>query len=215
MKRTTGLLCFIFLISLYSSGYSHEYWIDVENFYPTKGERIKVMACSGHRFPESSEVLSERVFDGIKVIDPSGSEHTYETSVDEKLMARVAEVKVEDNGTYVITFALRRPPSRQQVYLAKSVVVVGNWSDTRQTFGSGLEFVVERDFSQIRVLYNGAPIATTVSVSVDGEDNFYLRSDRNGVIPLKITSSGKYLLTAYHKGTGVSLTFFVPKEKKR
>lgn len=193
---------------------SHEHWIDLENFPVSVGGKTKIFVCSGHRFPKSEEILSERIFDKLKIISPEGEEKFLETVVDKKLKMRVAEFSFDKEGTYLILFSLQRPPLRKTLYIAKSIVVIGKWSDPKYVVGHGLEIVAEKEFSKIRILYEGKPISLTAFVSFNGNKNFYLKTDKNGYLPLKITLPGKYLITAEYRSVGTSLTFFVPEMKK-
>ncbi len=204
----------ILVLLFYNFGFSHEHWVDLENFSPSVGEKTKIFACSGHYFPKSDEVLSERVFNGFKIIDPDGKEKILETNPDNKLKSRVAEFTFDKEGTYIILFSLQRPPLKKQLYIAKSIVVVGKWTELKYQPADGLDIVVEKNFSQIKVLYEGKPVSLTVSVSINGKKNFYLRTNKDGYLPLKITSLGKYLITAEYKGVGTSLTFYISEVKK-
>ena len=214
----TGAIIFLFC----SNAFSHEHWINLENFYPIRGEKTKIFICSGHYFPKSSTVLGERLLHDTKVISPEGKEYLYKT--EEKRNHRVGEVIFESTGTYIITFSLKRPPLKEPEYWAKSIVIVEkeNKDETFYKVGDGLEIVPREKISTLKkgeelpliLLYKGKPVESTLSVSVEGKKNFFLRTKKNGTAMLKIKREGRYLITAAYRGKGCSLTFCIRRLKK-
>ncbi|MFN3966162.1 MAG: DUF4198 domain-containing protein [Endomicrobiia bacterium] len=212
------LFCILEFLLFYGFSFSHEHWIDLENFKISAGQKTKVFACSGHSFPKSSEILSERVFNGFKVITPDEKEKFFETKPDKKLKARVAEITFEKEGTYIILFSLERPPLKKSLYTAKALVTVSKGTEPKYISKSGVEIIPQKEISQLKIgeelpisiFYDGKPIITTASISINGKKNFFLKTNKNGQLTLEIKSSGKYLVTANYKSIGSSLTFFVP-----
>jgi len=203
--------------------FCHEHWIDLENFSPSIGEKTKVFACSGHSFPKSNEILSERVFNGFKVISPDNKEEFYATKTDEKSKTRVVEVVFDKEGTYVILFSLQKPPLKNPLYTAKALVNVGQGKIPKNILKNGLEIVPEKEISQLKIgdelplkiIYDEKPISLTTSISIDGKKNFFLKTNRDGELLLKIKLPGRYLITSNHKGIGASLTFFINEEGRK
>lgn len=216
MKRTLTILLIFLVTPLMTHGvcYSHEHWIDIQNFNPKPGERVTIFACSGHEFPKSSQILSPRVFEGMRITRPDGSERVLESRPDEVSKALVTEFTPDHEGTYVVLFTLRKPPANQVIYVAKALFSVGRKTPTEHRYGTGLEFAVEESPLRIRVLEDGVPVSLTVSVSIDGRKNFFLKSARDGTVPIKTDQSGRYLLTANRMGKGASLTFYIPEAKR-
>jgi|YNPNPStandDraft_1061719.scaffolds.fasta_scaffold17607_6 uncharacterized GH25 family protein len=221
MRKLKFLAGVVFLL-LVNFCYSHEHWIDLENFQPVVGEKIKVFACSGHSFPKSNEILGERVFDGLRVITPDNKEIVYETKPDKDLNARVSEVIFEKEGTYIVLFLLKKPPLKTPSYIAKSLVTVGAGKGLTYRLGSGLEIVPEKEISKLKIgeelllniFYDNKPVDLTASISINGKKNFFLKTDKGGRLVLKLKSSGKYLITTSYKGTGTSLTFYIAEGTK-
>ncbi|MEW6557867.1 MAG: DUF4198 domain-containing protein [Elusimicrobiota bacterium] len=219
MKILSSVIGFLLF---YSLGFCHEHWIDLENFRPSIRETTKVFACSGHNFPKSDVILSERVFNGFKVITPENKEKLYKTKPDKNLNVIVSEVFFEEEGTYIILFSLQRQPLKNPIYTAKSLVTVGQGNELKYFLKCGLEIVPEKEVSQlklgeelpIKIFYDGKPVSLTASISINGKKNFFLRTNKDGQLILKIKSSGKYLITTSYKGIGSSLTFFISEGKK-
>ncbi|MBA7495464.1 hypothetical protein ES702_06051 [subsurface metagenome] len=215
MRKLSLVWMFVFLLC--SSAVSHEHWIDLEEFYPLPGEKTIVSICSGHYFPKSSVILADRLLHDMRIISPDKKEYTYETR-DEK-NRRVAEVVLKSAGIHLISFSLKKPPVKEPLYFAKSIVLVGELTEDKvsYTLGCLIEIVPEKDISRLkkgeelplRLLYKGKPATSTFSISLDGKENFFLRTNKDGLALLKVTTLGRYLITAHYKGKGCSLTFCI------
>ncbi len=207
----------IFVSLFCTSVLSHEHWIDLEEFYPLPGEKTIISICTGHYFPKSTLALSERLLYDTRVISPDGERYTYETK-DEK-NRRVAGLVFKSAGIHLISFSLKKPPMKEPLYFAKSIVLVKEKGGNGVSYALGcqMEIVPGKDIFTLekgeelplRLLYNGKPATSTFSISVDGKKNFFLRTNKNGLALLKVTSPGRYLITAHYKGKGCSLTFCI------
>ena len=228
----TGILVLLF----HSSAFSHGHWIDLENFYPAQGEKTVIFICSGHSFPASSFALGERLLSDTGITHPSRSqrrildtaplndmeEYTYTTKGGKK--RRAGEFVFETKGTHLVRFSLKKPPLKEPIYCAKSIVLVGNQSEDNISYAlaSQIEVVPEKNIFTLtkgerlplRLLYDGKPVRSTFSISIEGKKNFFLQTNKDGLALLKITRQGRYLITSHYKGKGCSLTFRIREFKK-
>lgn len=216
MKK--GLLIGLGIILLCRVAWAHEHWIDLDRCNFTQGEKATISISSGHYFSKSELALSDRLLSDTKIIGPDKKEHVFSTQEGEK--SRTSEHSFKTAGTHVITFTLKKPPVDEPLYWAKSIVFVGtdkNDDINLYRTGVGLEIVPGKSLSTIktgeklplRLLYNGEPVASAFSVSVQGKADFSLLTDKAGVAMLKIKKEGKYFITAPYQGMGCSLTFCI------
>jgi uncharacterized GH25 family protein len=203
----------LFLFPIIS--FSHEYWIDIQNFSPKPNEKVKIFISSGHYFPKSEGVVSERLLSDTKIITPEGEEIVYETR--EEKNRRVGEFTFKEAGRYIILFSLKKPQEETPLYCGKSIVLVGEQEELNYTSGRYIEIIPLKGISSlkkgeilpIKILYNKQPIKVTFNISIEGKKNFSISSDEEGIAKLKIDRSGRYLITANYKGKGASLTFYI------
>ena len=210
-----GNITILVLLLLFSGGSAHEHWIDLEDFSPGVGDSVGIFICSGHYFPRSKHVLGDRLLCDMKVIGPGGKEQGFSTAqVEEK---RAGRFVFDVGGTHIVTFSLRRPPLKEPEYRATSLVCVGDGESAETKFdnGTGLEIVpgknpcaLDRDEKlPLQLLYLGKPVGSTLSISIEGEKNFFLRTHESEPALLDARRPGKYLVTAHYRKKGCSLTF--------
>lgn len=218
----TGIVMFLFYLSVSASARAHEHWIDLESFYPVKGEKTKIFICSGHYFPKSSFALSERLLH-TQVIKPDKEIIVYKTM--EEKNRRVGEVVFESTGTYIIRFFLKKPQLKEPLCWANSIAIVEAENDdtTFYSLGDGLEIVPQKKISGLRkgdrlpliLLYNGKQVSSTLSISPEVGKSYFMRTEKGRPALIKIKHEGRYLIRANYKGKGCSLTFYVRKPEEK
>lgn len=216
MKKIFLILVF-FLFSKIS--FSHEVWIDLENFTPEKNEKTKIFICSGHYFPKSEQAIDEKILHNTKIITPSRKVFEYSTKKSKNL--REGEYRFEEEGTYLILLSIKRPVTQEPVYLSKAIVSVGRESDFQYTAEQELEIIPLKNISLIKkgdtlplkILFDRKPAKVTLNISVEGKKNFSISSNEKGEAELKINNFGRYLIFTNYKGKGCSLTFYVGEKK--
>ena len=208
---------FILIFAIFTNFicFAHEHWIDLETFAPTLQQKVKVFVRSGHNFPKGEFVLGKNFLKELKVLTPDKKLQTF--LLEQEKDARTTYVVFDTTGSYVLYFVVCRPPENEEIYFGKSIVSIKQQNIISTPVGSKLEIVFKQESVQInnkilfQVLFEGKPIKTTVSVSIDGKKNFFVQTDKEGVFNLDIKYPGKYLLTTSYKKYGSSLTFFVEK----
>lgn len=208
MKNTLKLLLLIILPGIILPLYAHENWIDSSE---QSGKTIIVKIANGHTFPESRIALKDRILTYCRVQTPDKKIIPLQTK--QSGTYRQGALPVNKNGAYLITAALKNPPR----YFLKSIVVIGNCTTGSLKAGELFEIVPGKcpethgksNQIPLQVFYDGKPLATSLSFSIDGKHNFHSNTDRSGQYQLRTKYPGTYLITASYKGKGCSLTFVI------
>jgi uncharacterized GH25 family protein len=200
------------------TAFAHEHWVDVSDFNPPEGTKQSVFLCSGHAFPKSETVLKDRVLHETKIIKPDGTTEEFETV--EKGKRRVTEFLFESQGTYVMGFALKQPQSKEPLYWARAICVAGTTGGDREKLyssGKGLEILPLSKVSALKkgdqlplvITFDGARVDGRLSVLPEKGKSVTLSTTAKRPAALKISATGRYLVTTAYKGKGCSLTFAV------
>lgn len=212
---------FFVLICLFSLSYTHEIWIDLDNFYPTKQQKVKIYACSGHSFPKSDEIISEKFFDGFKVTNQK-EEFSIKPKLEKQTNTLLAEFKTKEEGSFVAYFFIRKPQSKPLYYAKAIFAVEDSTSEVSSTIinKETLEIVLSKNPSQIKLkdkleiktFFEEKPISTTLYIQPENKKPFYITTNKEGTAYLEIKTPKRYLISSTYKGFTASLVFFV-KEK--
>lgn len=206
MKGNMKFTLIITILCVSSSLSAHNSWIDCFN---QSGKTVIVKISNGHSFPESIMALKDKIITYCKVVTPN--KRSIEIKTKESKRYRLGRISISNNGTYIVTAALKNPPR----YFLKSIFVIGDCTTGTLESGELFEIVPGKcpgHFKKgasipLQVLFDGKPVATSLSFSIDGKRNFHSNTDRSGRYQLKILYPGKYLITASHQGKVCSLTF--------
>ncbi len=221
------ILISVFMLSFLVTGtaFCHYSWIDFDNFFPLPGEEVRVFLCNGHYFPKSTFAIKDRLISDAKIISYDGSISTFTTTSEKKI--RSGSVVFDGTGTYTAAFLLVKPPMKEPLTCAKSIITVGNITEKEFSYELGHIFEIvpqkaisslkPKDSLPLKLIYRDKPLKSTLIVTVKVYDsrskkNFTLRTKDDGTAVLKIKKAGKYLVTAEYKGKGCSLTFYVKQD---
>lgn len=207
MKKIT--ISIIFILSLVSELFSHGNWIDTTSGGRGRKRLISIKLCNGHSFPVSSHKISKRVINRFQVISPDGKITKLILTEREKLLE--SSFPVDQEGTYIVEGALKNPPR----YFLKSVFTHKKCRKSRLKLGAEFEIVPDNcpstlktgDRLSLRIFFKGKPLASSLSISIDGKANFHTSTDRQGVYSFTVRRKGHYLITTTHGGKSCSLTF--------
>lgn len=196
---------------------AHEHWVDVSDFYPSKGDTVAVHVCSGHYFPKSAIVLKDKVLEGFHLWGPEQEPVDVETVAGEKRRSGV--VVIEGEGVHVLEFSLRRPRAPEPSFEAKSLVVVNAEKDHWAGYGlgRGLELIPEKAISGLKVgdqlpifvALDGKRVGASLEVLVEKGKASFLKSKSDHSAIVRIRKTGRYLVMASVRGRGCSLVFEV------
>lgn len=210
-------LCAVLLSLCASVAVAHEHWVDADHFYPGAGETVTVHVCSGHYFPKSLFCLKDNVLDGVTARCSDSATVDVKTTEDAK--QRTGVIAFRSAGAHMICFRLKRPQARTPSYEGKALLVVGEAKDAPSGYviGAGLELVPEKPVSRLApgddlpltVRMDGIRIGATLSVCAEAGGTSSYRTTPDRPAAVKLGKSGRYLVTASHKGRGCSLVFDV------
>jgi len=216
MKSLVKLIAIVPILYCWVAS-AHEHWIDCDNYYPAVGDKTKLRICSGHDFPKSDIVLKEHVLYRTIVVKPEGETISYKTI--EYDQHRLAETNFDTAGVHIVMFELKKPQMKEPLYYAKSIIVVGGKNDKEQLYSikNSLEIVPGKTLTSIAmgdelpliVLYEGKQVNARISIMPENGKSTTLNTTSDRQAQLKISSSGRFLLTAGYKGKSCSLTFAV------
>jgi hypothetical protein len=213
----SAFLSALILTLLAGAASAHEHWVDVASFYPAVGETVDVYVRSGHHFPQSEQVLEDKVVEGLRVWDGGESPRTIATVAHDKF--RAGKLIVEHEGVHVLDLTLKRPRAKEPSFEAKTIVVVNRLKDdpARYGLGEGLELtpgepvssVAAGDTLSVRLTLDGEPLAGSLQVVPEKGRTRFIRTEpgKPALIPLR--TAGRYLVTAQVGGRGASLVFDV------
>jgi uncharacterized GH25 family protein len=207
MKRT--VLSAILLLSLSSESFSHENWIDTTIRKTKKKRTLSIRICNGHSFPVSSHKLSKRIINLFQVISPDGKRR--KLRINERNTHLESSCEMTQAGTYAVEGTLKNPPR----YFLKSLFTHKKCQKSQLTLGSDFEIVPDNcpsimkigDRLSLKILFNGKPLAASLSISIDGKANFHSSTDRQGIYSFTLRRRGHYLVITTHGGKSCSLTF--------
>jgi hypothetical protein len=215
VNRVAACVCLI--VCLACSAWAHEHWVDLEDFHPAAGATSKVFVCSGHGFPKSSTLLKKRLLHDLTARVAGGEAVPYEIRQDGKRWT--GEVAFKTAGVSIVSFSLKRPPLKEPLYQARTIVVVGGGKDDETQYGTmpGLIIVPGSQIHELKkgdelpltVLYNGERVKARLTISPAGGRSSFLRTTTDRAALLKINKGGRYLVTTDYKGKGASLLFSV------
>lgn len=217
--------------------FAHDLWINIDNPYPSTGEKVTAKVVFGHNFPYYDILISRESLADFSYIGPDGQKKeitkTWEEKTGERSGALVGEFIADQKGSYVVTAYRKVKGDYQQVAsekYAKSIISTGEGkSDISRPFGHRLEIIPLRnpqeikpgDFLPVRLLFEGKPLSTYLYATYAGyysEDEplpFFTKSDEDGVAYMKISQPGTWMLVCNHKvNFSASLTFKVVEGSK-
>jgi len=207
-------ILFILYIIIATSVFAHEHWIYFNDFYPKQKELIDFFLCSGHNYPESDNIISERVIHNTDIKTPSNTIISYST--EENNNCRISEFSFNDEGIYIISFELSR--TQEPEYCVKSIIITAEYneiySENSYTSGNLIEIIPLTPLSHLnandeiylKIIYNNKPVISNLCILPEGERAFYLYSNDEGIFSFSVKEK-KYLITSSYNGKGCSLTF--------
>ncbi len=227
----------LFLIIITGVSFAHDLWINIDNAYPSTGEKVTAKVVFGHNFPYYDILISRESLGDFCYIDPDGIKKeitkTWEDRTGERTGALVGEIIVEKKGSYIVTAYRKVKGDKQHVAsekYAKSIISVGEGkSYISSTLGHRIEIVPLKDPKDLRVgdsmpvrlLFEGKPLSTYLYATYEGyysEDEpfpFFTKSNEDGIAYIKIPHPGTWMLVCNHKvDFSASITFKVVGESK-
>lgn len=110
-----------FILFFSSFLFSHDFWIEISNPFPDKGEEIKIFIKGGHKIFESEFAPKEKLIKEFKIIEPDGNEVNLEYKKEKNFL--FSSYKVNKEGTYFIYFFLSKPDG-EIFYIGKNYFYV-------------------------------------------------------------------------------------------
>jgi len=196
---------------------AHETWIVFQ-----AGEEGKSIfyLCSGHDFPESETIVSEKLADSISLVKPAGKSEEFQLVESKEKNCWQAEAELKSTGTYLACYSLKRPQMEEPLVWGKTIISYkgdsGNYSS-----GNGLEIVPLLKLTAVEageklplvLYYNGERVSGSLRISPAGSGSYHMRTAKEYPAEIKIKKSGWYLITAGYEGKKCSLTFFVEEKE--
>ncbi len=228
---------FIFLVISFSLiitevSFAHDLWININNPYPSTGEKVTAKVVFGHNFPYYDILISRDSLAEFSYLGPDGQKKeitkTWEDKKGDRSGALVGEINTDQKGSYVVIAYRKVKGDKQHVAsekYAKSIISTGEGkSHISNPLGHRIEIVPLKDPKDIkpgdtiavRLLFEGKPLSTYLYATYAGyysEDEpfpFFTKSNEDGIAYMKITQPGTWMLVCNHKvDFSASLTFRV------
>lgn len=213
---------------------AHDLWLNIDDHYPEVGEKTNAKVVFGHNYPYYDILLSSEDLTEFCYLSPLG-EKTKITKTWEEIKgqsygkpagARVGEVSLKQEGTYVVASSRKRKGDREHVpseKYAKSIITVGKGNENvSKTLGHRIEIVPLKNPSEVKagdsipvkILFEGKPLSTYIYATYAGyysEDEpfpVFTKSNEKGVAHVKISEPGIWMVVCNHKvDFSASLTF--------
>lgn len=196
--------------------YAHEHWILLRA--PGSDGKATVAIASGHSFPDSEMLLSEKVLYAASVTAPDGV--TAPLALSPADQRWVGTVDLDRGGVWMASFELRRPRQKTSVYHGRSLLIAVTDNPEQYVLNQGLEIrpgsmlsaLTPGDTFPLFLLMDGEPVAGRIAITPEAGVTSYLSTSRDRPAMLLIRRPGAYLLTATKGGVTFSLTFSVAPE---
>jgi len=229
MKQIKNFI-FIVLGSL-TNIYAHNLWLNVDNYYPSVGEKTNVKIAFGHNFPYYDILLSSSQLAEFYFVKPDGSKKEitkiWEEKEDDKKGALAGEIFCDTEGTYIVSACRKQKGDIKHVpseKYGKAIIVIGKGNkNISKPLGHRLEFIPLKNPQEIelnktlpvQVLYEGKPLplcyvyATYAGYHSETEPYpVVAMSNKKGIAYIKITQPGRWLVTVSYKvDISATLTF--------
>jgi len=151
------------------------------------------------------------------VLTPGGKTRSVQTAPAGK--QRSGAVSLNEVGVHIVRLTLQRPRAPRPSYEAKTLLLTQGAQDdpTRYAVGRGLELVPGQPISRLAqgdtlalfVLLDGKRVSASIEALAEGGRNVFLKATEAQPALLKVSGSGRYLVTGSIKGRGCSLVFMV------
>ncbi|HMP74891.1 MAG TPA: hypothetical protein PKE12_01220 [Kiritimatiellia bacterium] len=216
--RTSTLLGLLSVGALLAptGGSAHEFWLDADSLRPPPDTEIAVYVRSGHYFPASALLLSDRLLRSLTVTDDVGVRDI--PSVADK-RERVARLLVRSNGVHRIDLTIQRPQMMKPDAWARLwLVPSGVQSDpTLYTAGQGLELAPRTPIENARVgaplpisaLRDGTPLRARIQIQAAEGGGAWINSTPDEPGEYTPRKSGRHIAIVSDGGQTSTLVFEV------
>ncbi len=236
MFRLFLAVFWVFACSFICSGpvEAHDLWLNIDNHYLKLGGKTNAKIVFGHNFPYYDILLPSDDLNDFFYLSPSGQKtnitKTWKEikgeSYGQPAGARVGEVSIDQEGTYVVAASRKKKGDKEHVpseKYAKSIITVGKGSENvSKTLGHRIEIVPLKNPSEVKageslpvkILFEGKPLSTYIYATYAGyysEDEPFpgiSKSNEKGVAYINISKPGIWMVVCNHKvDFSSSLTF--------
>ena len=216
-KNAPGIICAFLVLSLQAAARAHDNWITADNYFPRPGRQVTLSIASGHSFPESGDLISESLLEGILVTRPDGVKELLEVFPDGAKNVLRASLNISSTGTYTAYYELRRPQVSEPIASGSLVLISGGICSGDRKETGGVRIVSLDDISGARpgsnlrfaILQDGESTGGVLSVTPENARSYRMRARPNR--PARIMAeSGMHLIVTSEGGRRHSFTFFVP-----
>ncbi|SFM53725.1 DUF4198 domain-containing protein [Thermodesulforhabdus norvegica] len=224
-----GIAAF-FIVFLGATAFAHDLWINVGE---VKHNKATVAVVFGHNFPYYDILITkDRLADFFYVV-PSGERRQVEKVREEETGdgkgALLADIPLEEPGTYVVVASIKRRGSEKQVPSEKYAKAIISTDRTSQSIPPlphepRLDILpLENPASikpgvclPVKVLYEGQPLSTYLYATYAGYYSetepfpITVKSDEDGIACVPVDRPGNWLVQCSHKvDISATLTFTV------
>lgn len=193
-KWLTFIFSLILSVTTLKPANAHDLWINVDNYYPSAGEKVRAKVVFGHNFPYEDILISQKDITEFSYVTPEGTKkpvtNLWEAvkgnrNASYKKGSLVGEINLSTcgckEGTYVIIASRVRKGNKYHVpseKYGKAIIVVGNkgTKNVSYVFGHRIEIVPLKnpsdvkpgDYFPVKVLFEGKPLSTYVYATYAG-----------------------------------------------
>lgn len=215
MKK--NIFAFILVIIITIPVFSHYKWVIISGDKIPDQSKSNFRISCGHKFPDSEILLRRDMIIDVELI-VSGRKIPLEIFRSKKSWEGEAALNKESGN--MIVFKLKKKISKNPFFWGKALVLPEKHKENgwKIVTGEGLEIIPEdlsgkkvSDNLKFRIILNGTPVVSKLSVIPEGKKTVYLTHGSDDYYTLKLKYSGQYMAYTFYKGKGASLTFNIRK----
>ena len=224
MKRSARLYLTLLLLLCASAISSHDHWLNCSTTSSGETPLCVIEICSGHSFPESELKLKGGLITSQEIITPGKAVFTYDSEEGDK--SHKGSFALPEKGTYIVTFALKKPQMEKSLFTAKAIILFDPEDSDPACYelGKGLEIVPEQSLCKIEkgqkiefsLKNDGVTIKGTLTIVHEDGTSMIIRTSAKKTAAVVMKKTGTYKISGSSKGNGsTSLTFNIPEFAKR
>ncbi len=208
----------LLIITLYFPVFSHYQWITVDNYNPVTGGDLNIMINAGHNFPNIGFLLKRALIFSTELISKNRRYNFKIEKTEKTWKSKIVNLKGKPN---IVEFTLKKRTASEPFFLGRALINVegNNREDIVYSTGVGLEIVPEDLFEKhindpviFRLLLNGKSVRSSIVLIPEGKKGVYLNPANDGTYHYQFNREGLYLMNAWYKNKGTSLTFMITKQ---
>lgn len=204
INYSVNIILFLLIFSIQLKAHIH--WI-----IPADSSCKSFKICSGHQFPQSDFAVAKRLIHKVYIY--SGKQKREIKRIEQYKDHLSFKSLIKNDNPSIVEVQFKKPVVNEPFYINRYIFLKKKYRKEDYSLGNDLEIVLLDDIKAgekipFQITYKNKPVKGIITVHTKSKKSYW-RTDKNGVVQIKMEKKGWIMLYAKYRRRACSLVLFI------